>query len=64
MSWELTLCDVWGLEVTLQQSRAYFFESSVIVCWSQGRFPKYCDICSIRLHGVRKEMPQSSEVRK
>uniref|UniRef100_A0A8C9YAF7 F-box domain-containing protein n=1 Tax=Sander lucioperca TaxID=283035 RepID=A0A8C9YAF7_SANLU len=34
VSWELTVCDCYGRKITMEQSRAYFFESSVIVRWS------------------------------
>ncbi|XP_067345670.1 F-box only protein 15-like isoform X2 [Channa argus] len=62
--WHLTVCDCWGQETMLQQSRAYFFESSVIVCWSGSSFPNYHDINSIQLHGVRKETPKSPKAKK
>uniref|UniRef100_A0A3Q0S6B8 F-box protein 15 n=1 Tax=Amphilophus citrinellus TaxID=61819 RepID=A0A3Q0S6B8_AMPCI len=55
VSWELTLHTQSGWEVTLEQSRAYFFESSVTVRWSGGSFPSYHHISSIQVHGVRKE---------
>lgn len=64
MSWELTVCDRFGHEKTMEQSRAYFFKSSAIVCWSNGSFPKYHHISNIQLHGVRKEAPKSPEVRR
>ncbi|XP_073336433.1 F-box only protein 15-like isoform X2 [Pagrus major] len=64
VSWELTVTDCLGRENTLEQSRAYFFESSVIIRWSEGRFPRYCHIQNIQLHGVRKERLKSPEVRK
>ncbi|XP_041820261.1 F-box only protein 15-like [Chelmon rostratus] len=54
VSWELTVCNCRGRENTLEQSRVYFFESSVIVRWSGGRFPKYHHIRYVQLHGVRK----------
>ncbi|XP_072234098.1 F-box only protein 15 [Leuresthes tenuis] len=64
VSWELTLCDHLGRESTLEQSRVYFFESSVIVRWSGGSFVKYHRISSIQLYGVRKEPPRSPKGRK
>ncbi|XP_030576319.1 F-box only protein 15-like [Archocentrus centrarchus] len=54
VSWELTLHTQSGWEVTLEQSRAYFFESSTTVRWSGGGFPSYHHISSIQVHGVRK----------
>ncbi|XP_068995486.1 F-box only protein 15-like [Embiotoca jacksoni] len=64
VSWELTLRDRRGREVTLAPSRLHFFESSVIVRWSAGGFPaRYRDIGGIRLHGVRRER-RSHETRK
>ncbi|TKS90459.1 F-box only protein 15 [Collichthys lucidus] len=56
VSWELTVCDRFGHVKTTEQSRAYFFKSSAIVCWSDGSFPKYHHISNIQLHGVRKEV--------
>ncbi|XP_041832874.1 F-box only protein 15-like isoform X2 [Melanotaenia boesemani] len=64
VSWELTLCNNWGQRSTLEQSRVYFFESSVIVRWNGGSFLKYHHISSIQLYGVRKEAPKSPEARK
>ncbi|XP_044042581.1 F-box only protein 15-like isoform X4 [Siniperca chuatsi] len=64
VSWELTVRDLLGRELTLEQSRAYFFESSVVVRWSGGSFPKYHHISNIQLHGVRKEKLKSPKVRK
>ncbi|KAM6895757.1 F-box only protein 15-like [Xenentodon cancila] len=59
VSWELRLCDHLGWECTLVPSRAHFFESSVIVCWSRASFIPYHHITSIQLYGVRKESPKS-----
>ncbi|KAM3587676.1 uncharacterized protein V6R79_011634 [Siganus canaliculatus] len=64
VSWELTLCENLGLETTLDQTRVYFFESSIVVRWSKGSFPKYHHISSLQLHGVRKEAPERSGGRK
>ncbi|XP_071357759.1 F-box only protein 15-like isoform X2 [Trachinotus anak] len=64
VSWELTVCDCSGQESTLEQSRTYFFESSVVVRWSGGNFANYNQISSILLHGVRKETLNSPSVRK
>ncbi|XP_042258564.1 F-box only protein 15-like isoform X3 [Thunnus maccoyii] len=64
VSWELTVCDCLGRESRLEQSRAYFFESSVIVRWSGGNFPRYHHIGNIQLHGVRKDALKSPKVRK
>ncbi|XP_049894150.1 F-box only protein 15-like isoform X2 [Epinephelus moara] len=55
VSWVLTVCDWRGQEVTIKQSKALFFQSSVIVRWSEGRFPKYHHIRDMKLYGVRKE---------
>ncbi|XP_022056616.2 F-box only protein 15-like [Acanthochromis polyacanthus] len=62
LSWELTVTDRLGQETTLEQSRAYFFESSVIIRWSEGSFPLYYHISSIQIHGVRKENRKSAKV--
>ncbi|XP_053169795.1 F-box only protein 15-like [Scomber japonicus] len=64
VNWELTVCDRSGKESRLEQSRAYFFESSVIVRWSGGCFPSYQNISNIQLHGVRKDALKSPKVRK
>ncbi|KAI3366969.1 hypothetical protein L3Q82_009251 [Scortum barcoo] len=64
VSWELTVRDCRGQESRMEQSRAYFFETSVIVRWSGGRFPRYHHISQIRLHGVRRETAKSPAVRK
>ncbi|XP_040886287.1 F-box only protein 15-like isoform X2 [Toxotes jaculatrix] len=64
VSWELMVCDCWGQEHRMEQSRAYFFESSVIIRWSGGSFTSYHHISSIQLHGVRKETLRSPDVRK
>ncbi|KAG7218720.1 hypothetical protein INR49_019756 [Caranx melampygus] len=64
VTWELTVCDCFGQETRLEQSRAYFFKSSVIVRWSGGSFTSFHHISSIQLHGVRKETLQSPRVRK
>lgn len=64
MSWELTVADCFGRRHTFQQSRACFFEASVIVCWSGGGFPSYRHFSSIQLHGVRRETPRRAEDRK
>ncbi|KAF0028776.1 hypothetical protein F2P81_017881 [Scophthalmus maximus] len=63
VSWELTLRDSWGQESRLQHSRAFFFESSVIISWSRGSFASCHHISSIQLHGVRREAPRSPRVR-
>uniref|UniRef100_H3C054 F-box domain-containing protein n=1 Tax=Tetraodon nigroviridis TaxID=99883 RepID=H3C054_TETNG len=60
VSWELTVADCFGRRHTFQQSHACFYDASVIVCWSGGRFPSYRHFCSIRLHGVRRVTPRCS----
>ncbi|XP_039647045.1 F-box only protein 15-like isoform X2 [Perca fluviatilis] len=64
VSWELTLCDYRGREITMEQSRAYFFESSVVVRWSGPSFLTYPQISSIQLYGVRKETLKSPKARR
>ena len=64
VSWDLTLCDCWGQDSTLELSRAYYFESSVVVRWSGGDVISYRHISSIQLHGVRKEMVRGSKARR
>ncbi|XP_034719026.1 F-box only protein 15-like [Etheostoma cragini] len=64
VSWELTVCSCYGREITMEQSRAYFFESSVIVRWTGPSFLKFHQISNIQLHGVRKETLQSPKTRR
>ncbi|KAM4711509.1 F-box only protein 15-like [Anableps anableps] len=64
VSWELTLCDHLGRERTLEQSRVHFFESSVIVHWSNGIHMTFQHISTIQLHGVRKGPQSSPKTRK
>ncbi|XP_026218321.1 F-box protein isoform X2 [Anabas testudineus] len=64
VSWELTVCDCRGQKSTLEPSRTYFFESSVIVRWNGGTFPNYHHIHNIQLHGVRKETLKTPEDKK
>lgn len=54
------MADCFGRRHTFQQSHACFYDASVIVCWSGGRFPSYRHFCSIRLHGVRRVTPRCS----
>ncbi|XP_028426363.1 F-box only protein 15 isoform X2 [Perca flavescens] len=55
VSWELTLCDCRGREITMEHSRAYFFESSMVVRWSGPSFLTYRQLSNIQLYGFRKE---------
>ncbi|XP_045895654.1 F-box only protein 15-like isoform X4 [Micropterus dolomieu] len=64
VSWELTVRDCWGKEITLAQSRAYFFESSVIVRFSGVGLLKYHHISKIQLHGVQKDALKGPRGRK
>uniref|UniRef100_A0A8C7ZE21 F-box domain-containing protein n=1 Tax=Oryzias sinensis TaxID=183150 RepID=A0A8C7ZE21_9TELE len=59
MSWELALVERSGQETRLDQSRATFFESSVVVCWSCSGVLHVHSICSIHVYGVRKEARRS-----
>ncbi|XP_030004191.1 F-box only protein 15-like [Sphaeramia orbicularis] len=54
VSWELMVCDRFGRKVTLEQTRVYYFETSVIVCWSNSSLPRHHHTTRIQLHGVRK----------
>ncbi|XP_068442874.1 F-box only protein 15-like isoform X2 [Clinocottus analis] len=54
VSWELTLCREPGSKVTMEPSRADFFDSSVIVLFRGGPVVRYPEIRSLSLHGVRK----------
>lgn len=64
VSWQLTVCDRWGWETKIEQSRAFFGESSVIVRWNGGSFINYHHISNIQLHGVRKDPVRGPRVRK
>uniref|UniRef100_A0A672ZZS2 Zgc:161973 n=1 Tax=Sphaeramia orbicularis TaxID=375764 RepID=A0A672ZZS2_9TELE len=57
VSWELMVCDRFGRKVTLEQTRVYYFETSVIVCWSNSSLPRHHHTTRIQLHGVRKGTP-------
>ncbi|XP_059181942.1 F-box only protein 15-like isoform X2 [Centropristis striata] len=57
VSWELGLRTLWGQQISVEHSRVYFFESSMIVRWSGARFPRYHHLSNIQLYGVRKETP-------
>lgn len=64
VSWELTVSSCTGWETTTEQSQAHFFESSVILSWSQGFHITYPNISSIQLYGVRKETFKRPKTRK
>lgn len=55
VSWELIVSSCTGCKITKKQSQVHFFESSVILSWTQGFSIKYKNISSIQLYGVRKE---------
>ncbi|KAM8909411.1 F-box only protein 15-like isoform 2-T3 [Spinachia spinachia] len=54
VSWQLTLTCRSGREVTVEPSRAHFFQSSAIVVFGDGGFPRLGQVRSLRLYGVRK----------
>ncbi|XP_070710310.1 F-box only protein 15-like [Pempheris klunzingeri] len=60
VSWELTLSDGLGQESRQEQSRLFFFETSVVVRWSRGGFPRFHHISSIQVHGVRRGAPKGA----
>ncbi|XP_055018188.1 F-box only protein 15-like, partial [Boleophthalmus pectinirostris] len=55
VSWHLRVHDYLGQEVTLEPSKVYFFETSVIVRWSSERLPFFNQISCLELHGLKKE---------
>ncbi|KAM9846083.1 F-box only protein 15 [Aulostomus maculatus] len=63
VSWELTVRDHFGQETMLEVRRTYFFETSVIVCWSGNGVPRYSLISNFQLHGVRRDSPKSGKVK-
>nr|XP_055058312.1 F-box only protein 15 [Misgurnus anguillicaudatus] len=51
--WEITLTLKSGRECVFEQTRTFFEDSSVTVCWNQGiNFPHIFHVNSIQLHGV------------
>ncbi|XP_047424425.1 F-box only protein 15 [Mugil cephalus] len=55
VSWELTVTDKLGREITLELSWPKFFETSVTLCWyGEGSLPDYRRISTLQLHGVRR----------
>ncbi|KAL6116585.1 fbxo15 [Pungitius sinensis] len=55
VSWQLTLTCCSGREITVEPSRAHFFQSSAIVFFSgDGRLPRLGQVRSLRLYGVRE----------
>ncbi|XP_049912769.1 F-box only protein 15 isoform X2 [Epinephelus moara] len=55
VTWELTVSDKSGREVTFEPSWSHFCETSVTVCWSGGGcLPSYQQISTLQLHGVRR----------
>ncbi|KAM3860187.1 F-box only protein 15 [Diretmus argenteus] len=54
VTWELTVTDKSGREGTFVQSQVHFFESSMVLCWRRGCWPKYYLLSTLELHGVMK----------
>ncbi|XP_042366772.1 F-box only protein 15 [Plectropomus leopardus] len=55
VTWELTVSDKSGREVTFEPSWSQFCETSVTLCWSGGGcLPNYQQISALQLHGVRR----------
>ncbi|XP_053503053.1 F-box only protein 15 isoform X3 [Ictalurus furcatus] len=50
--WEITLIYRRGKQSMSKHSQAFFSDSSVTVCWSDGVFPKIHNVISMQLHGV------------
>ncbi|TSQ69521.1 F-box only protein 15 [Bagarius yarrelli] len=50
--WEITLTLKMGKERVYEQSKTFFFNSAVTVCWSGGVWPKIYNVYSVQLHGV------------
>ncbi|XP_053363461.1 F-box only protein 15 [Clarias gariepinus] len=50
--WELTLCKLGGKQIVYSQSQAIFFDSSVAVYWSSGKWPRIQQVYSLQVHGV------------
>ncbi|XP_077956880.1 F-box only protein 15 isoform X1 [Gasterosteus aculeatus] len=53
VGWQLTLTCCSGREMTVEPSRAHFCQSSAIIFFGDGRFPRLGQIQSLRLYGVR-----------
>ncbi|KAJ8277704.1 hypothetical protein GJAV_G00078800 [Gymnothorax javanicus] len=54
VTWEITVTDKQGRETTIQQTSAYFSDSSVTVCWSSSSWPPFHQLSMLQLHGVKR----------
>ncbi|XP_045924506.1 F-box only protein 15 [Micropterus dolomieu] len=65
VTWELTVSDKSGHEVTYEPSWSQFCETSVTLCWSGGGcLPNYQQISALQLHGVRRVALSCSSLKK
>ncbi|XP_019908748.2 F-box only protein 15 isoform X3 [Esox lucius] len=62
VTWEITVCDKRGLEVTFQQSRTFFSDSSVTVCWGSRHWPALYQLSTLQLDGVKREALSSPNI--
>ncbi|XP_064189202.1 F-box only protein 15 isoform X1 [Anguilla rostrata] len=54
VTWEITVTEKRGRECTVQQTHAYFSDSSVTVCWSNGSWPPFHQLSMLQLYGVKR----------
>ncbi|KAM9824615.1 F-box only protein 15 [Neosynchiropus ocellatus] len=64
VDWELSVSDCFGQTVTLELSQTFLLRSSMTICWSDCCFPKYRNIRSIQLYGVRKPPTVGCRIKK
>ncbi|KAL0965413.1 hypothetical protein UPYG_G00280970 [Umbra pygmaea] len=55
VTWEITVFDKLGFEGTFHQSRVYFSDLSVTVCWTSGRWPHLSHLATLQLDAVKRE---------
>ncbi|KAJ7988470.1 hypothetical protein DPEC_G00323900 [Dallia pectoralis] len=55
VTWEITVCDKRGYEATFRQSRTFFSDSSVTVCWNNGLWPTFNRLSGFQLDCVKGE---------
>lgn len=54
IQWEITLTQKNGRECVHEQTRTFFEDSSVTVCWSHGSWPHVYHVDSLQLHGIMR----------
>ncbi|XP_056600459.1 F-box only protein 15 [Triplophysa dalaica] len=54
IQWEITLTGKNGHESVYEQTRTFFEDSSVTVCWNHGKWPQINRVHSLQLHGIMR----------